>query len=285
MGALGQWIWSGPRSVIHQDDEEHGDVIARILGARAWASLPAAVQFRFSRVTPALYRGATDTRLSVVGRFFAWSLLPFGAPLPVLTGVREALVEVSVKDGDMSWTRITRGPLGLTFQVRSIKRPSQDGRLLECCAGGWTMLLDVTAEDGVLVFRSRQFYWRLASISVPLPLAATPGAAEVRHADLGHGRFRFTLTFDHPFFGRTVFQDGVFEDPADSCGGAELLRQKNVSHKETKKQSKAGLSLLALRPPNICAPTARDSSSFLRFFVALCETLSPRLSVKKRSSQ
>jgi hypothetical protein len=33
---------------------------------------------------------------------------------------------------------------------------------------------------------------------------------------LGQGRFRFTLTFDHPWLGRTVFQDGVFEDPESS---------------------------------------------------------------------
>ena len=216
MRALAQWIWSGPRSINElNDDADHGNVIARILGARAWLSLPAPVQFRFSRVTPALYRGATDTHLSAIGKFFAWSLFPFGAPLPVLTGPSEALVEVSVRDGGMSWTRGYRGPFGLTFEVRSIKRPSQDGRLLECCAGGWTMLLDVLAEDGVLVFRSRQFYWRFGLVSIPIPLLATPGVAEVRHTDLGSGQFRFTLVFDHPLFGRTVFQDGVFEDPRE----------------------------------------------------------------------
>jgi hypothetical protein len=97
--------------------------------------------------------------------------------------------------------------------VRSIKRPSEDGRLLECCAGGWTMLLDVFADHGSLVFRSREFFWRWSGVSVPLPLWLTPGIAEVRHTDLGESRFRFTLSFDHPWFGRTVFQDGVFRDP------------------------------------------------------------------------
>lgn len=215
MRALAPLLWSGPRSVAESTEADHGDVIARILGARAWATLPASVQFRFSRITPARYRGATETRLSALGKFFAWGLFPYGAPLPVLTGAREALVEVSVRDGGMSWTRATRGPLGLTFEVRSIKRPSQDGRLLECCAGGWTMLLDVTAEESVLVFRSRQFYWRVGPVSVPIPLVVTPGVAEVRHTDLGQSRFRFTLSFDHPLFGRTVFQDGVFDDPRE----------------------------------------------------------------------
>jgi hypothetical protein len=214
--ALGELVWSGPRSIAEPHDETgHSDTIARILGARAWLSLNGAVRARFERVTPAFYRGRSRTMLTPLGRLFAWGLFPFGAPLPVLTGETQALVQVSVRDGGMSWTRLSRGPFGLTFQVRSIKRPSQDGRLLECCAGGWTMLLDVLAEEGVLVFRSRQFFWRLGPLSLPIPLWLTPGAAEVRHADLGSGQFRFTLSFDHPWAGRTVFQDGVFNDPQE----------------------------------------------------------------------
>jgi hypothetical protein len=77
------------------------------------------------------------------------------------------------------------------------------------------MLLDVSADQGSLVFRSRRFFWRMGGVSIALPVWLTPGIAEVRHTDLGNGLFRFTLTFDHPWFGRTVFQDGLFEDPQD----------------------------------------------------------------------
>ena len=208
-------LWSGPRAVFETLDVQSNDTIERIIGARAWLSLPEAVRRRFERVTPAAYHGETETRLNVVGRLFSWALFPFGAPIPVLTGVRKALVQVNVKDGGMSWTRVYRGPLGLAFQVRSIKRPSEDGRLFECCAGGWTMLLDVFAGQGSLVFRSCRFFWRMGGVSVALPVWLTPGIAEVRHTDLGTGRFRFTLSFDHPWFGRTVFQDGVFDDPLE----------------------------------------------------------------------
>lgn len=213
MRVLSDLVWSGPLAL----DEAHGernDTIARIIGARAWMSLPEAVRVRFARVEPALYRGRTETRLSLFGRVFAWALFPFGAPLPLFAGESDALVKVGVKHGGMSWTRTYRGPLGLAFSVRSIKRPSADGGLFECCAGGWTMLLDVSADHGSLVFRSRKFFWRWRGLSVPLPVWITPGIAEVRHTDIGEGRFRFTLTFDHPGLGRTVFQDGVFEDPS-----------------------------------------------------------------------
>lgn len=213
--AVTDLFWNGPKAVSEPLDGHANDTIARIIGARAWQSLPQAVRTRFGRMSPAAYEGRTQTSRNFIGYVFAWALFPFGAPIPVLAGDRKALVLVKVKDGGMSWTRIYRGPLGLAFQVHSIKRPSSDGRLFECCAGGWTMLLDVFADHGSLVFRSRSFFWRMGPVSIPLPLLLTPGIAEVRHTDLGEGQFRFTLSFDHPWFGRTIFQDGIFADPKE----------------------------------------------------------------------
>ena len=39
-GALPNWMWSGPRPLAEADDADTSDTIARILGARAWLSLP-----------------------------------------------------------------------------------------------------------------------------------------------------------------------------------------------------------------------------------------------------
>ena len=211
--ALTNALWSGPRAVVGGADEDHSGTIAQLLGARAWTSLPDAVRVRFSRAEVTCYAGRTQTELTWLGCAFAWALLPFGSPLPLFAGDAEATVRVGAMGGGMAWVRDYRGPLGFRFQVRSTKRLSEDGRLFECCAGGWTMLLDVSADQGSLVFRSRNFFWRMGGVSLALPVWLTPGVAEVRHTDLGRGRFRFTLTFDHPWFGRTVFQDGEFRDP------------------------------------------------------------------------
>lgn len=211
--ALDAWFWQGPRAIAEDFAHGHNDTIRRILGPQAWLSLPQAVRARFTRIEPVIYEGEVITQLSVIGRLFAIALLAIGAPIPVLAGRRPASVRVGTKDGGMAWTRVYRGPFGLPFAVRSIKRLSADGRLFECCAGGWTMLLDVFADQGSLVFRARGFFWRCGPVSIALPLWMTPGIAEVRHTDLGQSRFRFTLTFDHPWFGRTVTQDGVFNDP------------------------------------------------------------------------
>ncbi len=208
--ALAAYLWAGPRTFAGAPP---ADAIARVLGARRWLSLPADVRRRFTTHQPVTYHGTTHTRLSVIGRFCAWCLALVGAPLPPFSGTAEAAVEVRPVANGMSWARLYRGPFGIRFAVRSVKRLADDGRLLECCGGGWTMLLDLDVADGALIFRSRQFFWRLGPISIPFALALTPGQAEIRHEDLGNGRFRFTLTFDHPWFGRTLEQDGIFEDP------------------------------------------------------------------------
>jgi len=208
--ALDAFLWAGPRAF---DGTPPADAIARALGARRWLSLSEDVRRRFTTHEAVVYRGVTQTKLSVVGRAFAWCLALIGAPLPPFAGQAQAAVEVSPVAGGMSWARRYRGPFGIGFAVRSIKRLADDGRLLECCGGGWTMLLDLDVEAGALVFRSRKFFWRCGPISIPFALPLTPGQAEIRHEDLGSGRFRFALSFDHPWFGRTVEQDGIFEDP------------------------------------------------------------------------
>jgi hypothetical protein len=208
--ALAAVLWAGPRVT---PGAAPCDAIARVLGARAWLSLTDDVRRRFTTHEPVVYRGSTHTRLSPVGRVFAWALALLGAPLPPFAGEAQAAVEVSPVPDGVSWARLYRGPFGIRFAVRSVKRLSEDGRLLECCGGGWTMLLDLSVEEGALIFRSRRFFWRLGPISIPFALPLTPGLAEIRHEDLGGGKFRFSLTFDHPWFGRTLEQTGVFVDP------------------------------------------------------------------------
>src|SRR5258706_10422470 len=183
--ALEAFLWAGPRAF---EGAPPADAIARALGARRWLSLSDDVRRRFTTHEPVVYRGITQTKLSAIGRFFAWCLALIGAPLPPFSGHANAAVEVSpVRDG-ISWARLYCGPFGITFAVRSIKRLAEDGRLLECCGGGWTMLLDLHVESGVLIFRSRQFFWRLGPISSPLALPLTPRRAGIRHEDLGASR-------------------------------------------------------------------------------------------------
>ena len=189
-----------------------------MVGAAAWARLPAAVQRRFGTAhADVAYEGQMDLRCSLVGHVYAALTRAWGGPLThINTTALPATVRVSGNGcGGVVWERCfhTGADSGAGRTVRSTKELGPDGRLLERTDGGLAMSLDVLEEDGALVFRSRRFWWVRGNLRIPVPALLTPGTCRVAHTDLGGGQFRFTLSMVHPWWGETFHQSGVFTDP------------------------------------------------------------------------
>jgi hypothetical protein len=191
-----------------------------LLGPDAWPRLPAAVQHRFA-AHPALglntvYDGRMVVEASWVGRLVAQVCRLIGTPLAPWTGA-DVPTSVNVHQdarGGLVWARTYRFDRRSPVLVSSTKLMTAGGELLEVVRGGLGMALSVSVEDGALHFRSRRYFFSLGGLRLPIPDLLTPGRAHVVHRDVGGGRFRFTMDFHHPWFGRTLFQDGVFADPA-----------------------------------------------------------------------
>jgi hypothetical protein len=79
------------------------------------------------------------------------------------------------------------------------------------------MTLAVFEQDASLVFQSRDYFLHLAALRIPIPALLTPGRCTVTHAPVSRRRFRFTMTMEHPLWGRTFHQDGEFEDPEEAA--------------------------------------------------------------------
>jgi len=191
----------------------------RLLGREAWNQLPAAVRHRFG----AHAAGVTtvyDGRMVVEASPFGWLVAQvcrlIGTPLAPWTGTDvPTSVDVHLDPrGGLVWARTYRFAGRAPILVSSTKLMDADGTLLEVVRGGLGMALSVTVEDGALHFRSRHYFAGVGAWRIGIPDLLTPGRAHVVHRDLGGGTFRFTLAFDHPWFGRTLYQDGVFRDPA-----------------------------------------------------------------------
>ncbi len=101
------------------------------------------------------------------------------------------------------WRRIT---------VRS-RKVTIRGDLAEVVAGGLGMWLRAGVQDGALVFESCGYFLEVGPLRIRIPHLLTPGRARVTHADLGEGRFRFSMSFNHAWAGETIFHTGVFADP------------------------------------------------------------------------
>jgi hypothetical protein len=179
--------------------------IAALVGAGAWARLPAHVRARFDAgLRNADYSGEGVFEATAVGRAFARAGVVFGRPLPCHVG--RASVDICVEaagDGE-TWTRRYRFAHALEM-VSSLKRAG-DGPWLEERAGPLVMRLNVFVERHALVFECIDFRLRIGRFEILLPIVFTPGRIRVEHHDLGGGRFLFTLEARHPWFGRTFHQ-------------------------------------------------------------------------------
>ena len=184
--------------------------IARIVGAAAWRRLPPALQRRFEPGHgPATYRGTMTLERSAMGALFARLVTVLGAPLPVARATdAEVVVDVRAEAEGVVWER----KFSPRQSVRSVKLPGSDGTVLERTDGGLGMVLDVSVQDGGLVFTSRSFFLSLWRWRLPLPGLLTPGRCRVEHRAIGETRFRFTLTMTHPLWGTTFRQSGIFTD-------------------------------------------------------------------------
>ena len=203
-----------------------------LAGAAAWARLPAAVQRRFGAAhADVTYQGHMDMRCSAIGHVYAALARLWGGPLTHLnTTAIPTTVRVSGNGcGGVMWERCFHTGGNSTTDaprparndrndrndrtVRSTKEIGADGGLLERTDGGLSMSLDVLEENGALVFRSRRFWWVVGGLRIGVPALLTPGTCRVAHTDLGSGLFRFTLSMQHPWWGETFHQSGVFVDP------------------------------------------------------------------------
>lgn len=191
----------------------------RLLGEAAWGELPAAVRRRFDAEAGRHahdYDGAMEVRANLFGYAFAQICRLIGTPLAPWRG-RGVPVRVAVRPaggGALIWARTYHFPGRKPLLVSSAKVLDETGRLMEVARGGLGMRLQLSVEDGALHFRSTGYFLKLGGIHLPIAGWFTPGAAHVSHQDLGGGAFRFTLTFIHPLLGQTLYQTGIFRDPA-----------------------------------------------------------------------
>lgn len=191
-----------------------------LVGDEAWKQLPRAVQARFSRALApgesAAYVGeVASTRMTFFGWCWAQVARLAGAPLPLKSLAHTAAVVLVTEDecsDTQMWTRLYHEAGHLPQVIRSMKRFSGPTGLEECVGAGIGMTLAVTVERRALVFRSIEYFWRGGALRLRIPDWLTPGCIEVVHREERAGRFSFTLTVTHPWFGETMHQVGFFRD-------------------------------------------------------------------------
>lgn len=204
------------------DLQTHTDTRFReLLGEKAWARLPAAIQRRFGkRLTggsSVTYQGqVAEIRMTRTGWCFAQLCRAVGGPLPYdPDSVGQPAVVVVTEDAQTNgqfWVRQYGRKRGFPQVVHSSKRFGGTTGLEEYVGYGIGMTLRVEGTDDALFFKSAGYFLQIGAWKLRLPAWLTPGDLVIGHHDMGPDNFLFSLTLTHPLFGEIIAQDCVFQD-------------------------------------------------------------------------
>jgi hypothetical protein len=200
---------------------EVGDLRFRArLSEADWAALPVPIRRRFSKRlaggNTAVFVGEViETEMSRAGWWLAQAARMIGGPLPVSRDAHLASVVTVTEDiaaAGQHWTRLYAWRSGFPHIVHSSKRFAGPTGLEEYVGYGIGMALTIHVEEGSLIFRAAHYFLQLGGRRIRLPAWATPGSLTVTHAELGDGRFLFTLEIVHPRLGRLINQTAAFQE-------------------------------------------------------------------------
>jgi len=196
----------------------------QLIGLEAWQRLPSAVQRRFSKTLPAgtsvVYQGqVSKTRLNFPGRCLAQLTRLLGSPLPRdngATGSAIVVVTQNQKTAAQNWVRTYTRPSGSMQTITSEKRFQGPTGLEEYVGAGIGMTLNVSEQDGALIFHSDRYFFEAGTMRFWLPRVLAPGQMMIIHRDEGDGQFCFELKLEHRFFGFLFHQIAHFADATPS---------------------------------------------------------------------
>jgi hypothetical protein len=185
-----------------------------------WGALPPATRRRFSRRLAtgktAVYVGeVVDISFSRIGWWLAQIARLIGGPLPIGVDTHVPSVVTVTEDAATSgqvWTRLYARRNGFPQVIHSSKRFAGPTGLEEYVGFGVGMALRIVVDRQALLFRSAGYFLQVGRLKLSLPAFLTPGALTATHADLGRGKFQFTLEIIHPRFGMLVRQSAVFSE-------------------------------------------------------------------------
>lgn len=208
-----------------------GDLRFRtLLGAEAWAALPAEVRSRFSRRLrdgdAITYAGEiVESQRRAQGWWLAQAARLIGAPLPLGDEVDTAAVVALTEDartGGQVWTRVYGRRRGFPQVIHSSKRFAGPTGLEEYLGCGFGIALTVRAESAGLHFLSDHYFLALGRWRLRLPRWLSPAALTVSHLHRDDGRFAFVLSLRHPLGGEILRQTGLFHERRNAA--TEALR-------------------------------------------------------------
>lgn len=110
---------------------------------------------------------------------------------------------------------------GVFVEISEVEKQENNSpgevKLLEYCNHGFGMHLEMIEKEGNIQFLGKDFFVEIPRLGrVKLPAFFTPGNLVLDHEAISDNSFKFRFLMEHPIFGKTFFQEGIFvEQPPD----------------------------------------------------------------------
>lgn len=140
------------------------------------------------------------------GRIFG-ALVPYkGKNIP--TEVRNWTSENNHKA--MFWYRTLEFPNKPPLIFSSRMEYINDDEIIEYVRYGLGIRMKMSVDNGALVFKSRNYVWKVGATSVPIPTWLILGDAVITEKAISDDEFYMDFYMIHPLFGQTFSYSGTF---------------------------------------------------------------------------
>jgi len=187
-------------------------LMQHVLGEQ-WALLPKVIQ-RHYQITDGESSHLQGTMEIAYPRYLyplIWIIHLFGGL--VLWRGKAVVVQVgkvASADGSLDWRRRLNYSDGKTDYFRSRMQSVAAHELDEMIGFGFGLRLRVEVEDGDLLYRSNDHFWRCGRFSLSFPDWLLLGTAVIREHALSEESFHLDFSIRHPLLGLTYCYQGEF---------------------------------------------------------------------------
>lgn len=143
-------------------------------------------------------------------------LIPFGLLFGAVVPYKGKDIPVDVhytsspSNSNIYWDRVFKFKSG-DFHFKSHMVPVKENEVIEFVRFGIGIRLQVTAENGALVFRDAGYIWRLLGYDLPIPGRWLMGKIYVEERPIDDKYFSMKMTLEHPLLGVLFKYNGRFE--------------------------------------------------------------------------
>ena len=209
---------TGAQSQNTGDALQHNDFRSQVKGG--WENVHPAIRARMDQLLtsqiPIVFEGIGCVQRSNIGGVFVYLAKLLGSPLVWQQGeeVKTTVQVAPTKNGLRCWHRLFQFSDGSEQLVQTTKVVDPELGFLDAVGAEGEKLLatqmTVWAEANSLYFSGKVYWLRFKYFKLRIPSLLTPGILFAEHRDEGNGNFRYIIKFNHPLWGETFYQDGLF---------------------------------------------------------------------------